>query len=66
MIFGLRILEGSEVSPTWRNVLKLVDVPWLSDHCVGNDIVFPGAGYVAMAGEAIFQITNAFLLPSRY
>jgi len=57
-LIGLRTLESSEVSPAWRNVLRLVDVPWLSDHCVGNDIVFPGAAYVAMAGEAIFQIND--------
>ena len=57
-LLGLRTLEGSDVSPTWRNELRLIDVPWLKDHCVGNDIVFPGACYVAMAGEAIFQINN--------
>ena len=57
-LLGLRILEGSDVSPTWRNELRLADVSWLRDHCVGNDIVFPGAGYVAMAGEAIFQIED--------
>ena len=57
-LLGLRTLEGSDISPTWRVVLRLVDVPWLQDHCVGNDIVFPGAGYIAMAGEAIFQIND--------
>ena len=57
-LLGLRILEGSDLSPTWRNFLRLVDVSWLKDHSVGNDIVFPGAGYVAMAGEAIFQVND--------
>ena len=57
-LLGLRILEGSDVSPSWRNELRLADVSWLRDHIVGNDIVFPGAGYVAMAGEAIFQIED--------
>lgn len=57
-LLGLRILEGSDVSPTWRNVLRLVDVSWLKDHSVGNDIVFPGAGYIAMAREATFQIND--------
>jgi hypothetical protein len=33
-------------------------VPWLNDHCVGNDIVYPAAGYVAMIGEAIFQVND--------
>ena len=57
-LLGLRILEGSDVTPTWRNVLRLVDVSWLKDHSIGNDIIFPGAGYVAMAGEASFQVND--------
>lgn len=57
-LLGLRTLEASDVSPTWRNLLRLNDIPWVRDHCVGSDIVFPGAGYIAMAGEAIYQITN--------
>ena len=57
-LLGLRILEGNDISPTWRNELRLINVPWLRDHCVGNNIVFPGAGYIAMAGEAIYQIRH--------
>ncbi|KAH8433977.1 Mycolipanoate synthase [Aspergillus melleus] len=57
-LLGLRVIEANEVSPMWRNELRLMDVPWLRDHCVGNDIVFPGAGYIAMAGEAIFQVND--------
>ncbi|PLB55540.1 putative polyketide synthase [Aspergillus steynii IBT 23096] len=57
-LLGLRVLEANEMLPMWRNELRLMDVPWLRDHCVGNDIVFPGAGYIAMAGEAIFQIND--------
>ena len=57
-LLGLRILEGSDVAPTWRNVLRTANVPWLNDHCVGDDTVFPAAGYVAIAGEAMFQISG--------
>ncbi|KAH8592110.1 putative polyketide synthase [Bisporella sp. PMI_857] len=57
-LLGVPILEGIETEPTWRNVLRTVDVPWLRDHRVGNDVVFPAAAYIAMAGEAIFQLTG--------
>ena len=57
-LLGLRILEGSDVAPTWRNVLRTANVPWLNDHCVNDDTVFPTAGYVAIAGEAMFQISG--------
>lgn len=58
-LLGVRTLEGSDLSPTWRNELRVGNVEWLRDHCVGPDIVFPAAGYIAMAGEAIFQLTEA-------
>lgn len=57
-ILGSRTLEGNELHPEWRNLLKLEDVPWIRDHKVIDDIVFPFAGYVAMAGEAIRQISG--------
>lgn len=57
-LLGLRILEGSDVAPSWRNVLRTINVPWLNDHCIGDDTIFPAAGYLAIAGEAAFQITG--------
>ncbi|KAI1817704.1 acyl transferase/acyl hydrolase/lysophospholipase [Poronia punctata] len=41
-----------------RNVLRLDDVPWCRDHVIGRDMVFPGAGYIAIAGEAIRQVSS--------
>ncbi|MEM7497890.1 MAG: SDR family NAD(P)-dependent oxidoreductase [Pseudomonadota bacterium] len=32
--------------PVWRNEFTLKSHPWLEDHAVGGDVVFPGAGYV--------------------
>ena len=57
-LLGSRIAEGTDLEPTWRTVLHLDDVPWIRDHAIQQDIIFPGAGYVAMAGEAIRQITQ--------
>ena len=58
-LLGLRVLESSDIEPVWRNLLKLSDAPWLADHCVEKDIVFPAAGYVAIAGAAIGQLTSS-------
>ncbi|XPS73997.1 Mycolipanoate synthase [Ascochyta lentis] len=58
-LLGLRVLESSDIEPVWRNLLKISDAPWLADHCVENDIVFPAAGYVAMAGAAVGQLTSS-------
>lgn len=54
-LLGSRTLESSSIQPEWRNVLRLQDVHWLRDHQVLNDVVFPCAGYLAMAVEAVRQ-----------
>ncbi len=63
-LLGSRILEGNDLEPTWRNMLQLEDVPFLRDHKIIDNFIFPCAGYVAMAGEAIRQVsgTNDFTL----
>lgn len=55
-LLGSRISESGDLQPAWRNLLRLVDIPWCRDHVIAGDIVFPGAGYIAMAGEAMRQI----------
>ena len=57
-LLGVRTLEGTNLDPTWRKNLRVVDAPWIKDHCVSNDIVFPAAAYITMAGEAVFQVTG--------
>ena len=57
-LLGARIVESTDFEPSWRNLLHLDTAPWIRDHKVGEDIVFPFAGYVTMAGEAVRQITG--------
>ncbi|CAN8097034.1 unnamed protein product [Discula destructiva] len=58
-LLGSRTIDSTDLAPTWRNSIRLGNVPWLNDHCVGNDTVFPAAGYIAMAGEAACQLIDA-------
>jgi acyl transferase domain-containing protein len=58
-LLGSRLLETTDIEPQWRNVLHIEDEPWLADHKIHQDIVFPFAGYVALAGEAVRQITHS-------
>ncbi|CAN8104631.1 unnamed protein product [Discula destructiva] len=55
-VLGQRVIGSSLAEPTWRNVLRLRDLPWLRDHSLGGEAVFPAAGYFAMAVEAITQV----------
>lgn len=58
-VLGSMITNGNDLEPIWRNIIHLDDVPWIRDHIITDNIVFPGAGYIAIAGEAIRQLTGS-------
>ncbi|OGM48922.1 polyketide synthase [Aspergillus bombycis] len=41
--------------PLWRNFLRVSENPWLLDHRIESNIVYPAAGYIVMAIEAFLQ-----------
>ena len=58
-LLGLRVPQSTDLDPIWRVMLNIEDVPWLADHKVKGNIVFPFVAYVSMAGEALSQMTGS-------
>lgn len=54
-ILGTVANYSSDLEPTWRNIVRLDDLPWLQHHRVQSLTVFPLSGYIAMAVEAAKQ-----------
>ncbi|KAF2110247.1 hypothetical protein BDV96DRAFT_650896 [Lophiotrema nucula] len=54
-LLGTKIPGTSWQAPSFRRILRLRDLPWIRDHCLGSDVVFPASGYIAAAIEAMFQ-----------
>ncbi len=57
---GLRLMHRRRVHPllgwrlkdaefAWENTLDVDTLPWLADHKVGENVVYPGSAYVEMA-----------------
>lgn len=42
----------------WRNILRPKEVPWLNGHRIQGQIVFPAAGFIAMAVEAMTAVAE--------
>ena len=63
-ILGSLTIGASMAEPTWRNILRIKDLPWLKDHSLGGEAVFPAAGYFSMAIEAITQLNELQTLPA--
>ncbi|KAK7959096.1 Beta-ketoacyl synthase [Apiospora aurea] len=52
---GSKVLGTSWDMPSFKRTLRLKDVPWIKDHTLGTEVIFPAAAYVSMAVEAMFQ-----------
>lgn len=52
-ILGAPIPGGLRSHARYRSYIRLAEIPWLSQHVVDGKILFPAAGYVSMATEAI-------------
>ncbi|KAL3432034.1 putative polyketide synthase [Aspergillus tetrazonus] len=51
------LVEGSNPhAPTWRHVLRISESPWTRDHAIQSNIVYPAAGYICLAIEAVRQL----------
>ncbi|KAH9879452.1 hypothetical protein IAQ61_001270 [Plenodomus lingam] len=66
-ILGGPVHDWNPLEPRWRNFMRLREQPWLRDHVVQGDVLFPACGYLCMAIEACRQmcvIAPSTFLPS--
>lgn len=57
-LLGTLVSGTNMTAPTWRHIIRPSDLPWVRDHTVQSNLVYPGAGYVSMAIEAACQLSH--------
>ena len=57
-LLGVQLPSSTEQRPQWRRLLRLNEIPWLSDHKIEGNIIFPASGYLSMAVEAALRLEN--------
>jgi acyl transferase domain-containing protein len=57
-LLGTAALTGNGIDFTWRNILKPSEMLWIKDHKLEGQVVFPAAGFIAVAIEAVSQVTG--------
>ncbi|KAK5657389.1 hypothetical protein OQA88_2959 [Cercophora sp. LCS_1] len=55
-LLGSRLPGTSDYAPIWRHIIRAGELPWVHDHIVQGATVYPAAGFVAMAIEAMRQL----------
>lgn len=58
-LLGSSVPGSNALTPTWRNFLRLHDIPWLEDHQLDGRTVLPGAAYITLAIEAVRKLKHA-------
>ena len=54
-LLGAPTPDFNTLEPSWRNIIRVSEIPWIRGHVIQSSIVYPAAGYVAMAVEACAQ-----------
>ena len=57
-LLGAPCSDFNLLEPSWRNIVRVSEIPWIRGHVIQSNIVYPGAGYVAMAIEASLQYSR--------
>lgn len=55
-LLGARVPGSIQTHPRWRNYLRKAEIPWLSDHQIEGKVIFPAAGYITIAVEALVRL----------
>ncbi|KAI0572271.1 Polyketide synthase phosphopantetheine-binding domain [Pyrenophora tritici-repentis] len=57
-LLGLSVPGTNPEAATWRQIVRLSESPWLRDHVVQGNVLYPGAGFVCLAIEAMKQLAK--------
>ncbi|TFB04561.1 Compactin diketide synthase mokB [Trichoderma ghanense] len=55
-VLGARVSDWNPLLPRWRNLLAVESIPWAGHHKVTDTLLYPAAGMLVMAIEAVQQM----------
>jgi NADPH:quinone reductase-like Zn-dependent oxidoreductase/SAM-dependent methyltransferase len=54
-VLGARSSDWNPLEPKWRKIIRIHELPWVADHVVTSNCIYPATGSLIMAIEAIHQ-----------
>ncbi|KAL6875418.1 polyketide synthase [Trichoderma longibrachiatum] len=55
-LLGARVSDWNPLVPRWRNLLAVESIPWAGHHKVTDTLLYPAAGMLVMAIEAVQEM----------
>jgi NADPH:quinone reductase-like Zn-dependent oxidoreductase len=59
-LLGARVTDWNPLEARWRNIISTLENPWIEDHRINGTLLYPGAGQLVMAIEAVAQYAQDF------
>ncbi|KAK2728132.1 beta-ketoacyl synthase domain-containing protein [Colletotrichum kahawae] len=54
-LLGSLVPGTNPEAPSWRHTLRTTESPWVRDHVIQSNMLYPGCGFVSLAIEAVRQ-----------
>ncbi|KAJ6784445.1 hypothetical protein PWT90_10163 [Aphanocladium album] len=58
-LLGAQVVDWNKNHALWRNYIRVSENPWIPHHVVSGDVLYPAAGMLVMAIEAVRQLATA-------
>jgi NADPH:quinone reductase-like Zn-dependent oxidoreductase/SAM-dependent methyltransferase len=57
-LLGAQVIDWNPMEAKWSFIIKAENLPWIADHKVNGSIIYPAAGILAAAVEAVKMVTK--------
>lgn len=54
-LLGSLVPGTNPEAPVWRHILRATESPWVQDHVIQSQMLYPGCGFICLAIEAATQ-----------
>ncbi|KAF3480538.1 uncharacterized protein GIQ15_05885 [Arthroderma uncinatum] len=54
-LLGSLVPGTNPEAPVWRHILRVTESPWIQDHVIQSQMLYPGCGFICLAIEAATQ-----------
>lgn len=57
-LLGKPVPDWNDLEAEWRHFIRISEMPWVEDHVINGSLIYPAAGMLVMAIEAVNQVTD--------